>query len=198
MGRALLVDRPGLERAPQRGPDHRGGRPRARQRARRRVREGADAVWLAQRGWRVTGLDVSGVALARARGWDDEKDVEVEWVRADLTEAGFQPGSFDLVAFFYPPIAAHRRRRRRTAPHGPRGAWRSPARRAPRAAAHRRSPRAPRGRRLRLCHRARFRTPTPHGRVDDRGGRTPTPRHARRRRLPPRRGPGAARASLMR
>ena len=29
--------------------------------------EGADAVWLAQRGWDVTGLDVSGVALDRAR-----------------------------------------------------------------------------------------------------------------------------------
>jgi len=28
--------------------------------------EGADAVWLAARGWRVTGVDVSTVALQRA------------------------------------------------------------------------------------------------------------------------------------
>src|SRR3954453_9333207 len=30
--------------------------------------EGADALWLAGRGWRVTGVDVSAVALARAAG----------------------------------------------------------------------------------------------------------------------------------
>lgn len=29
--------------------------------------EGADAVWLARRGWRVTAVDVSGVALERDR-----------------------------------------------------------------------------------------------------------------------------------
>jgi len=29
--------------------------------------EGADAVWLARRGWDVTALDVTGVALERAR-----------------------------------------------------------------------------------------------------------------------------------
>jgi len=28
--------------------------------------EGADAIWLASRGWRVTGIDVSSVALDRA------------------------------------------------------------------------------------------------------------------------------------
>ena len=28
--------------------------------------EGADAIWLAERGWRVTGVDVSTVALERA------------------------------------------------------------------------------------------------------------------------------------
>jgi 2-polyprenyl-3-methyl-5-hydroxy-6-metoxy-1,4-benzoquinol methylase len=30
--------------------------------------EGADAVWLARRGWDVTALEVSGVALERAAG----------------------------------------------------------------------------------------------------------------------------------
>ena len=29
--------------------------------------EGADAIWLAQRGWTVTAVDISGVALQRAR-----------------------------------------------------------------------------------------------------------------------------------
>jgi len=30
--------------------------------------EGADAIWLASRGWTVTGVDVSAVALDRAAG----------------------------------------------------------------------------------------------------------------------------------
>ncbi len=29
--------------------------------------EGADAIWLAERGWQVTGVDVSDTALGRAR-----------------------------------------------------------------------------------------------------------------------------------
>lgn len=67
--------------------------------------EGADSVWLAQQGWQVTGLDVSGVALARARAWADENDVEVTWVKNGLLEAGLPPRSFDLVAVFYAPLA---------------------------------------------------------------------------------------------
>jgi len=41
--------------------------------------EGADAVWLASRGWQVTGLDPSGVALERAREAASVAGVEVEW-----------------------------------------------------------------------------------------------------------------------
>src|SRR5690606_20979365 len=40
--------------------------------------EGADAVWLAQRGWRVTGLDVSAVALERAARAAQDAGVEIE------------------------------------------------------------------------------------------------------------------------
>ncbi len=67
--------------------------------------EGADSVWLAERGWQVTGLDVSGVALDRARGWAAEKGVDVTWVRSGLLEAGLAEGSFDLVSVFYPPMS---------------------------------------------------------------------------------------------
>lgn len=66
--------------------------------------EGADAVWLARQGWRVTALDVSGVALDRARAWADQNDVSVTWVKDGLLEASLAPGSFDLVAVFYPPL----------------------------------------------------------------------------------------------
>ncbi len=49
--------------------------------------EGADAVWLARRGWDVTALDVSGVALARAAEHASEAGVDVRWVHAGLVEA---------------------------------------------------------------------------------------------------------------
>lgn len=66
--------------------------------------EGADAVWLAQRGWQVTGLDISGVALDRGRAWASENGVEVTWLKSGLLEAGLAAGSFDLVVVMYPPL----------------------------------------------------------------------------------------------
>lgn len=66
--------------------------------------EGADAVWLARRGWEVTGLDPSGVALDRARALAERAGVEVTWVHAGLADAGaddLPPGGFDLVTAFY-------------------------------------------------------------------------------------------------
>jgi SAM-dependent methyltransferase len=48
--------------------------------------EGADAVWLAQRGWRVTAVDISGVALERAAVHAGSAGVadRIEWQRRDL------------------------------------------------------------------------------------------------------------------
>lgn len=66
--------------------------------------EGADAVWLARRGWRVTGLDVSRVALDRAAAHAAQAGVEVELVHAGLLEADLPEGSFDLVAALYPAL----------------------------------------------------------------------------------------------
>jgi len=66
--------------------------------------EGADAVWLARRGWDVTALDVSGVALARADEHASEAGVDVRWVHAGLVEAALPAGSFDLVSAQYPAL----------------------------------------------------------------------------------------------
>ena len=66
--------------------------------------EGADAVWLARRGWRVTGVDVSGVALERARRHAGAAGVDVDWVHAGLLEAGLPSGAFDLVSAHYPVL----------------------------------------------------------------------------------------------
>ncbi len=66
--------------------------------------EGADAVWLATQGWRVTGLDPSGVALERARAAASSAGVEVTWVRGELHTAELPEGGFDLVSVFYPSL----------------------------------------------------------------------------------------------
>lgn len=62
--------------------------------------EGRNSVWLAERGWSVTGVDFSSVALERARRIGGERHVAVEWVEADVLE--WEPGrSFDLVLVAY-------------------------------------------------------------------------------------------------
>jgi SAM-dependent methyltransferase len=69
--------------------------------------EGGDALWLAGRGWRVTAVDFSTVALARAAAQADRLGVEVEWVHADLTRWEPPTGAFDLVSaqYFHLPAA---------------------------------------------------------------------------------------------
>ncbi len=66
--------------------------------------EGADSVWLAELGWQVTALDVSGVALDRARRAAEARGVAVHWLHAGLVEAELAPAGFDLVSAFYPAL----------------------------------------------------------------------------------------------
>lgn len=62
--------------------------------------EGADSLWLAGRGWRVTGVDFSTVALERsARHAADAGLVgAVTWTHADLTVWTPPEQAFDLVS----------------------------------------------------------------------------------------------------
>ena len=71
---------------------------------------GRNAVWLAQRGWTVTGVDFSEVALANARGLAAERGVEVEWVQADLRVWQPAGAAFDLVAVLYLQLPDEERR----------------------------------------------------------------------------------------
>lgn len=66
--------------------------------------EGADAVWLAQQGWEVTGLEVSQVALKRSAARAEQAGVAVQWVHSGLMHAGLPPASFDLVVAHYPAL----------------------------------------------------------------------------------------------
>lgn len=70
--------------------------------------EGADAIWLAQRGWTVTGVDVSAVALERAASAARAADVArlITWQREDLLTWVPEPERFDLVSaqfMHFPP-----------------------------------------------------------------------------------------------
>jgi len=62
---------------------------------------GRNAVWLAERGWAVTGVDFSDVAIANARGLAAERGVAVDWVEADVGEWTSPACSFDLVLVLY-------------------------------------------------------------------------------------------------
>lgn len=86
--------------------------------------EGADAVWLARRGWRVTGLDPSRVALDRAAAAATDAAVDVRWVHGGLVGAPLADGPFDLVTAHYfvlmrtPEAAAERALLAAVAPGG--------------------------------------------------------------------------------
>ncbi|WP_116045845.1 class I SAM-dependent methyltransferase [Amycolatopsis palatopharyngis] len=68
--------------------------------------EGADALWLASRGWRVTAADISKVALQRAAAADVAGSVA--WTRADLTVEPPPAAAFDLVSMHYFPLPQQR------------------------------------------------------------------------------------------
>ena len=61
--------------------------------------EGADAIWLAEQGWTVVAVDVSGTALSRARTAATSRGVaeHIDFQQHDLTRS-FPAGSFDLVS----------------------------------------------------------------------------------------------------
>lgn len=70
--------------------------------------EGGDAIWLAQQGWQVTGVDVSGTAIARAARAATEAGIpggRIRWQAEDLaTWSG--DGPYDLVtaSFLHSPV----------------------------------------------------------------------------------------------
>ena len=65
---------------------------------------GRNAIYLAERGYEVEAVDISDEALKRARRRATEKGVDVEWIRADLTDPEFdlETGAYDVitVSFF--------------------------------------------------------------------------------------------------
>ena len=70
---------------------------------------GADTLWLAARGWRVTAVDFAATALAQARStataMGPEVAERVDWVEADLATWMPPSGEFDLVVSLYVHVA---------------------------------------------------------------------------------------------
>jgi len=67
--------------------------------------EGADAIWLATRGWRVVASDISAVALGRAVAHAAERGEDIagriEWRHEDIASVEPAAATFDLVTAQY-------------------------------------------------------------------------------------------------
>ena len=91
--------------------------------------EGRNALWLASRGWHVTAVDFSQVALDKGRRLaEGEDDAAVDWVCADATQ--WRGEGYDLAVVAYFQVPARRsayggapRRRRRCGPAAPCCGW---------------------------------------------------------------------------
>lgn len=73
--------------------------------------DGRNAVWLAERGWRVTGVDFSAVALVHARERADRAGVHVDWQQHDVVDWAPPERAFDLVSVVYLQMPPEERRR---------------------------------------------------------------------------------------
>ncbi|PBC67415.1 methyltransferase family protein [Streptomyces sp. TLI_235] len=109
MGGAVPGPPGALERPPQSATPRRGGRPAPGRALDAGSGEGADALWLARRGWRVTAVDLADTALQRAaaRADADPRLVgRITWLRADLAEQPPAVACFDLVTAQYLHVPA--------------------------------------------------------------------------------------------
>lgn len=68
--------------------------------------EGRNAVWLAERGWEVTGVDFSDVAIEKARALAAQRGVEVAWHLADVLRYAPVARGFELVVVCYLQLPA--------------------------------------------------------------------------------------------
>jgi SAM-dependent methyltransferase len=61
---------------------------------------GHAAIWLAERGWTVTALDISPVGLSIAQEFARFRQARVEFLAADLDTASLGDAEFDLITVF--------------------------------------------------------------------------------------------------
>jgi SAM-dependent methyltransferase len=75
--------------------------------------EGRNAIWLAGRGWRVTGTDFSQAGLERAADLAAQAGVgeRIAWLHGDAVDGPYPDGPFDAVIVVYLQLTAARRRK---------------------------------------------------------------------------------------
>ena len=75
--------------------------------------EGRTTLWLAERGWQVTAVDFSDVAIDRGRRRVEAAGVPgaVEWICADLVDFDPTGATYDLVLLLFIHLPAAQRRR---------------------------------------------------------------------------------------
>ncbi len=67
--------------------------------------EGADAIWLAEHGWKVTATDISAPALDRMSAEAGRRGLDIESTIVDANDAdAFEPAGFDVVTAMYASI----------------------------------------------------------------------------------------------
>lgn len=80
---------------------------------------GRNALYLAERGYAVTGVDISGEALSRARRSARTRGLKVDWIERDLDTGPGVRGPFDLIVLVrYVDLALLRALCRELAPAG--------------------------------------------------------------------------------
>jgi tellurite methyltransferase len=62
--------------------------------------KGRNAIFLAERGFEVVGIDISPIALAQAQRAANEKSLAIVWQQADLEQIELPPARYDLVLNF--------------------------------------------------------------------------------------------------
>ncbi len=62
---------------------------------------GRNALYLASRGFAVTGIDISDVALVRAEATARARELSIEWITRDLDNGHGMTGVFDLIVMIH-------------------------------------------------------------------------------------------------
>jgi len=62
---------------------------------------GRHALWLASRGWQVSVVDISEVAISRLGQTALQLDLALDLFALDAVEYTFEPAQFDLIVLFY-------------------------------------------------------------------------------------------------
>lgn len=74
--------------------------------------EGRNAVWLAAQGHRVTGFDISPLAIGKARALADARKVQVNLRVADVRSWEWEPAAYDAVVCIFIQFASPEERAR--------------------------------------------------------------------------------------